>query len=138
MSAVVRAIAAADAAPAAADQRFDVHEYRVLGNTVLTARQIEGVLYPLLGDGKSMTDVEAARTALENAYHSLGYATVFVDVPPQEVTESIVRLRVTEGRIHERTIHGARYFSEGHILEQLPATQPGTVPKMSDLQQQVN
>src|SRR5580704_12110810 len=137
MSAVVRAIAAADAAPAAADQRFDVHEYRVLGNTVLTARQIEGMLYPLLGDGKTMTDVEAARTALENAYHALGYATVFVDIPPQQVTDAVVRLKVTEGRIHARSISGARYFSEGKILEALPETNPGTVPRMPELQQEL-
>jgi hemolysin activation/secretion protein len=116
---------------------FDVHEYRVLGNTVLNNRQIEGVLYPLLGDGKTMADVEAARTALENAYHALGYATVFVDVPPQEISEDIVRLKVTEGRIRERSISGAKYFSEGKILEALPATQPGTVPRIPDLQQQI-
>lgn len=123
---------------AGAAQRFNVHEYRVLGNTVLSNRQIEGVLYPLLGDGKAFSDVEAARAALEAAYHSLGFATVFVDIPPQEVTEGVVRLRVTEGRLRERTISGARYFSEGKILSELPATAPGQVPKLSDLQQQLN
>ena len=124
--------------PSADSQRFDVHEYRVLGNSVLSNRQIEGVLYPLLGDGKTITDVQAARAALESAYHSLGFATVFVDVPPQEVTDGIVRLRVTEGRLRTRTITGARYFSEGKILEALPATQPGTVPNLVTLQQQLN
>jgi hemolysin activation/secretion protein len=131
----VNPLLAADApAPAA---KFDVHEYRVLGNTVLENRQIEGVLYPLLGDGKTMTDVEAARTALENAYHALGYATVFVDIPPQQVTDAVVRLKVTEGRIHARSISGARYFSEGKILEALPETNPGTVPRMPELQQEL-
>jgi hemolysin activation/secretion protein len=131
----VNPLMAADA-PAPAP-KFDVHEYRVLGNTVLDNRQIEGVLYPLLGDGKTMTDVEAARTALENAYHALGYATVFVDIPPQEVSEAIVRLKVTEGHIHARTISGAKYFSEGKILEALPETTPGTVPRMPVLQQEL-
>jgi hemolysin activation/secretion protein len=119
-------------------QRFDVHEYRVLGNTVLSARQIEAVLYPRLGDGKLFADVEAARAALEAAYHSLGFATVFVDIPPQDVNDGIVRLRVTEGRVHERTISGARYFSEGKILEALPAIEPGTVPQLKTLQEELN
>ncbi len=110
----------------------------MLGNTVLTNRQIEGVLYPRLGEGKTFADVEAARAALEAAYHALGYATVFVDIPPQEVTDGVVRLHVTEGRIRERTIHGARYFSEGKLLAELPATQPGTVPRIPELQQQLN
>lgn len=126
------------AAEAAPEQHFDVHEYRVLGNTVLTNREIEGVLYSRLGDQKTLTDVESARAALEEAYHSAGYATVFVDIPPQEVADGIVRLRVTEGRVRVRTISGARYFSEGRILEQLPATQPGQVPKLPQLQRELN
>lgn len=126
------------AADASAQQRFDVHEYRVLGNTVFSNREIEGVLYPRLGDGKTFDDVKAAQAALEAAYHSAGYATVFVDIPPQEVTDGVVRLRVTEGRLRTRTISGARYFSEGKLLEQLPATQPGQVPKLPELQRELN
>lgn len=110
----------------------------MIGNTVLSNRQIEGVLYPRLGEAKSFDEVDAARAALEAAYHSLGFATVFVDIPPQDVTDGIVRLRVTEGRLRARTISGARYFSEGKILAALPATEPGQVPKLTDVQQQIN
>jgi len=119
-------------------QRFSVQEYRVLGNTVLPNRAIETVLYPRLGDAKTIEDVQAARSALEQAYHQAGYATVFVDVPPQEVTDGVVRLKVTEGRLRERTISGARYFSEEKILEALPATKPGQVPRLPELQRQLN
>jgi len=126
-------------APASAGaQRFNVQEYRVLGNTVLPNRAIETVLYPRLGDAKTIDDVQAARGALERAYHEAGYATVFVDVPPQEVNDGVVRLRVTEGRLRERTISGARYFEEDKILEALPATAPGQVPKLPELQRQLN
>jgi len=118
-------------------QRFDVHEYRVLGNTVMSNRDIEGVLYPLLGDGKTIDDVDTARGALEKAYHDAGYATVFVDIPPQEINEGIVRLRVTEGKTRVRTISGARYSAEGKILDELPAVKPGTVPNMKELQTQL-
>jgi hemolysin activation/secretion protein len=127
----------AAASPSAA-QHFAVHEYRVLGNTVLPNREIERVLYPRLGDSKTIEDVQAARAALEEVYHKAGYATVFVDVPPQEVTDSVVRLRVTEGRVRVRTISGARYFSEGKILEALPETQPGQVPRLPELQRELN
>ena len=90
------AIAAAAPPPAPADNTapvayFNVHEYRVLGNTTLDNREIEKVLYPLLGDHKSLADVEAARSALEKTYHDRGFATVFVDIPEQEVADQIVR-----------------------------------------------
>jgi hemolysin activation/secretion protein len=120
------------------EKTFDVHEYRVLGNTVLATRDVERVLYPLLGDAKTLQDVEAARTALESAYHDHGYATVFVDIPPQEVADGVVRLRVTEGRVHERSISGAHYFSERQILTDLPATATGGVPNLAAVQQQLS
>ena len=128
------------AMPAAAAQEahFDVHEYRVLGNTVLSNREIETVLYPLLGDHKTLSDVEVARVALEKAYHDRGFATVFVDIPEQEVADKIVRLKVTEGRLHEVHIAGARYFSERKILAAVPEAAKDAVPNVQELQKQLS
>jgi hemolysin activation/secretion protein len=117
---------------------FNVHEYRVLGNTTLDNREIEKVLYPLLGDHKSLTDVEAARSALEKTYHDRGFSTVFVDIPEQEVADEIVRLKVTEGRLHEVHISGARYFSERKIVAALPSATAGKVPNVPVLQQELS
>jgi hemolysin activation/secretion protein len=131
--------AAAAASPTAApNARFDVREYRVLGNSVLSNRQIEAVLYPLLGDNKTIEDVQTARGALEKIYHDHGFATVFVDIPEQEVADKIVRLRVTEGRLNSVTVSGARYFSERKIVAALPAATPGKVPSFTALQGQLN
>jgi hemolysin activation/secretion protein len=120
------------------DNHFDIHEYRVLGNTVLSNRDIETVLYPLLGDQKTLADVEIARAALEKTYHDRGFGTVFVDIPEQEVADRIVRLKVTEGRLNEVHIAGARYFSERKILAAVPAAAAGTVPNLPALQQQLS
>jgi hemolysin activation/secretion protein len=128
---------AADGDKPAAEAFFDVHEYRVLGNTVLANRDIESVLYPLLGDHKTLADVEVARTTLEKTYHDRGYQTVFVDIPEQDVGEAIVRLRVTEGKLRQVSISGARYFSERKILAALPAATAGTVPSIPALQAQL-
>jgi hemolysin activation/secretion protein len=133
--------AAATATPPATsqtEQHFDVLEYRVIGNTVLEARAIERVLYPLLGKSKSLADVQAARAALEKLYHDHGFGTVFVDIPPQTINDGIVRLRVTEGRIERIVIGGARYFPERDVIARLPATTPGTVLQLSKLQSELN
>jgi hemolysin activation/secretion protein len=126
---------AGQAAPVA---YFNVHEYRVLGNTTLDNREIETVLYPLLGDHKSIADVEAARAALEKTYHDRGFATVFVDIPEQDVADDIVRLKVTEGRLNEVHISGARYFSERKIVAALPTATAGKVPNVPVLQQELS
>ena len=129
--------APAGAAPAQ-EQAFDVLEYRVLGNSVLGARDIESTLYPLLGTSKTLKDVEIARKALEDLYHHLGYGTAYVDIPPQTVNEGVVRLHVTEGTLEKRTIGGAKYFAERDLIAQLPASAPGKVLQLSQLQQQLN
>jgi len=134
--------AAADASPAqgehTSEQAFDVLEYRVLGNSVLPARDIEGALYPLLGTGKTLKDVEGARKALEDLYHQKGFGTAFVDIPPQTVHGGVVRLHVTEGTLEKRTIGGAKYFAERDVAAQLPASAPGQVLQLSKLQDELN
>jgi hemolysin activation/secretion protein len=118
-------------------EHFNVMEYRVIGNSVLTNRDIERVLYPLLGPNKTLPDVEAARTALETYYHDHGYGTVFVDIPPQQVEAGVVRLRVTEGRVEKEQISGAHYFPERDVIAALPAATPGQVLQLSKLQEQL-
>ncbi|HLY53628.1 MAG TPA: POTRA domain-containing protein, partial [Steroidobacteraceae bacterium] len=135
--------ASAEAATAAAENageaqpKFDVMEYRVVGNTVLQVRDIERVLYPLLGTSKTFADVEVARKALEDFYHTEGYGTAFVDIPPQTIHSGIVRLHVTEGRIESTLIGGARYFPERDVIAKLTAATPGTVLQLSKLQEQL-
>jgi hemolysin activation/secretion protein len=123
--------------PTKPEQHFDVLEYRVIGNSVLSNRDIERVLYPLLGTGKIFSDVEKARVALETYYHDHGYGTVFVDIPPQKVDAGIVRLRVTEGRVEKEQINGAHYFPERDVIAALPAATPGQVLQLSKLQDEL-
>jgi len=125
------------ATTSASEQHFSVMEYRVIGNTVLANRDIERVLYPLLGLDKTIKDIEGARVALETLYHDRGYGTVFVDIPPQKVDDDVVRLRVTEGRVEREIINGARYFPERDVIAALPAAKPGTVLQLSELQQEL-
>lgn len=129
----------AAASPRAAEQeeRFDVWEYRVLGNSVLPAAQIEAALYPRLGTSRSLADVEETRKALEALYRDHGYGAVFVDVPEQEVADGVVRLKVTEGRLDRVRITGARYFANGQIREAVPSLQRGKVVNLPQLQQQL-
>jgi hemolysin activation/secretion protein len=132
------ALGAIDPDAAKAEQHFAVEEYRVIGNTVLSNRDIERLLYPLLGPDKTIKDIESARSGLEALYHDRGYGTVFVDIPPQTVSGGLVRLRVTEGRVEREQIAGARYFPERDVIAALPAAKPGSVLQLSKLQAELS
>jgi hemolysin activation/secretion protein len=137
------ASATADPPSVAADERdsassvavFDVFEFRVLGNTTLPAPAVERAVYPFLGEGRALADVQGAAKALEQAYRDAGYSTVYVDVPEQDVDEGVVRLQVTEARLGEVRISGTRYFSNRMIRGAAPSLTPGVVPHFPSIQQ---
>lgn len=128
---------AAAAAPAAAEPRFDILEYEVEGNTRLPLLEVERVLLPHMGEGRTLATVEAARAALERAYQAGGWLSVLVDIPEQRVADGLVRLRITEGAVDRVRITGALWFDQDHILRRLPAVQPGQVPDFNALQAQL-
>lgn len=131
------------AAPAAAPEAakpapFDVSEIRVLGNSVLPAIEIERAVYPFVGPNKTIDDLNGARAALESAYHTRGFGTVFVDLPEQQLVDGLVRLKVTEGRLASVHVTGTRYYSNRQILAAMPEARPGGVPNLPKLQQQIS
>jgi hemolysin activation/secretion protein len=129
---------AAAAQPAPNEEpTFDVLEYDIEGNTVLPQVEIERAVYPYLGEHRSIRDVEAARKALEDAYQSAGYQTVFVDIPEQRITSGVVRLHVLEGRVERTRVVGARYYAQGEIRSRVAALAPGEVPDFNQMQQQL-
>ena len=54
--------------PSEALPAFDMLEMQVDGNSVLDQQLIEKTLYPFLGTGKTVSDVEKARQTLEAVY----------------------------------------------------------------------
>ena len=127
---------AAPAAPAATPT-FAVWEYVVEGNTVLPTAAIEKAVTPFLGEGKTITQVEAARAALEKTYQYAGYLTVFVDLPEQEVSDGVITLKVMEGRVERLAVTGAKYFSQGYIRARVPELAEGKVPNFNVVQAQL-
>jgi hemolysin activation/secretion protein len=119
------------------DAHFDVSEIRVLGNSVLPPVEVERAVYPFVGPNKTIGDLNAARAALESAYHKQGYGTVFVDLPEQRVVGGLIRLKVTEGRLEYVRVTGSRYFSDAQILAAVPEAKPGVVPNLPKLQEQI-
>jgi hemolysin activation/secretion protein len=137
--ALVLAVASPAKAAQDADEPavFDVYEYRVEGNTKLPAVAIERAVYPFLGPGKTLDDVEKARAALEKTYQQKGFLTVLVDLPEQKVDQAVVRLRVVEGKVARLRVTGSRYYSAGVIRAQVTQLSPDSVPDFGQVQRQL-
>lgn len=121
-----------------APARFDVNEYLVRGNTLLQAVDIEEAVEPFLGPGRSLDDVHAARDALQKIYQAKGYQSVTVEVPPQQVRNGVLILKVTENSIGRVRVEGARYHSPQAIRDAVPALAEGAVPNFAQAQEQLS
>lgn len=117
--------------------RFDVWEFQVEGASLLPRTSVENVVYPFLGNNKSLADVEAAKRALEQAYRDAGYAAVLVNVPEQDASSGVIRLQVIESKIERFRVTGTRYFSPRDLREELPVLQPGSPLHLPTLQAQL-
>jgi hemolysin activation/secretion protein len=127
----------AAAKPPPATKTFSILEYRVEGNTVLRAIDIERAVTPYLGLDKSIKDVESARVALEKLYHERGYQTVVVNIPQQEVGAGIVRLAVVEAVVGQLQISGSKYHSLQTLSAAVPQLQGGVVPDFNAVQKEL-
>lgn len=128
---------AAKPALSAEEDRFDILEFQVEGNSVLPALTIEETVYPFMGEMKSFKEVEQARQALEKAYHDAGYLSVLVDIPEQEVKEGNVRLNVVEAQVERLKVSGSRFYSLGYIKSKTPDLAEGSVPHFPTVQKQL-
>lgn len=132
-----RLAAATDSAAAPEQPRFDVWEIQVEGSDLIPATAIERAVYPHLGEGRTIDDIEAARAAVEAAFREGGYATALVNIPEQDVENGIVRLEVLEGRVARLRVVGSRYFSLGRIKAAVPALARGSAPNLPEVQKQL-
>ncbi len=132
-----QAPAQGSAAAAIAASKFDILEFEIDGNTRLSDVQIEAAVLPFLGPQLGMNEVEAARAALEKAYQTAGYLTVFVDVLEQRVDGGVIRLTVLEGRVGALYVTGSQYYAQGRIRSAVTELAPGQVPNFNTVQQQI-
>lgn len=117
------------AEPAPEQRRVDVFEYRIDGNTVLSAADIETAVQPFLGPQRLVAEIQQARTALEQKYRSKGYETVAVEIPEQDVRTGVVRFNVVELSVGRLRVTGSKYYSPDLIRERVPSLAEGTVPR---------
>ena len=108
--------------------RFEVRQYVVEGNTLLSAAEIDRAVAPHRGGQRDFGDIQRALEALEAAYRGRGYSAVSVQLPEQEVASGQVRFRVVEARIARIVVEGNQHFSTQNVLSALPGLLAGEVP----------
>ena len=131
------ASAASGGVASAAVPRFEVDEYRVDGNTVLSEDEIDRAVMDYLGPDRTASDVEAARAALEAAYEKKGYPTVSAEIPRQRMENGVVVIKVVERTVGRLRVKGSRYYALAPIEQGAPSVAEGKVLNMHDVQHDI-
>src|SRR3990167_5337830 len=116
---------------------FDVLEYVVEGSAALSPAVVGQVLEPYLGPGRRFADLEAARQALEKAYQDAGFLSIVVSLPNQRVDAGEVRLEVTEARVEQLRVTGAKHHLPSRVKEAVPGLAPGALPYFPQVQDEL-
>ena len=104
--------------------QFTVKGYSLRGNSTLSPGDIADVLTNVpaaFGTNVTLDGIRAALGDLQMAYRERGFATVSVSLPQQKLTNGVVKVQVTEGRIASINVVSNRWYSSNNVMRTLPS-----------------
>lgn len=131
----------AEAAPAGAStvRNIPVTRIETGPSALLPPEALRAALAPFEGRTLSLADLQAAAEAVNQLYAAQGAPTARALLPPQDVTDGVVRLTLVEARLGALRLQ-ARRLSPGYVLPRL-GLQPGelvSVPRIEAALQRFN
>ena len=103
--------------------RFRVDKFVIEGNTLLTPGEIGGIFTNVpaaFGTNVTLDAILAAAGDLQTAYRERGFMTVKVWLPPQKLTNALVKVGVIEAPLAAIHVTGNRYYSDENVMRALP------------------
>jgi hemolysin activation/secretion protein len=113
--------------------KFEVRQYEVSGNTLLPWATVDRCFTNAVGAEVSLEQIQKALGELQLAYRERGFATVLVALPQQQLTNAIVKVQVTEGRLVDVRVVGNDHFSSNNIIRALPTAREALLWKDATL-----
>lgn len=129
--------AAAGEAEGGGEAVLYVKQIRVRGATILSPDEVANAVYPFLGPGRSLADLEEARLALEEAHKAKGYQTVGVEIPEQNGSRGVIFMDVVENKVGRLRVRGARFFLPSEVKKAAPSLREGSVPRFDEVTRDV-
>ncbi len=108
---------------------FEVRQYEVAGNTLLSMQTLEAIFTGATGPAVTYDQIRKALGDLQLAYRERGYLTVGISLPSQKLTNAIVKVLVSEGRLVDVRVTGNQFFSSNNVLRALPTLKDALIWK---------
>lgn len=118
-------------------QTFDVKGYQLTGDTLLGTNVTNPIFEKHIGK-INFEGIREALAELQGAYRERGFITVAVALPQQQITNGIVKVQVTEGRLAEVRVIGNRYFSSNNVMRDFPGLRTNALLNSLVFQQELD
>lgn len=101
-------------------QSFEVKQFVVRDQVVLSADEAADILEPFLGDHAGLDGLYAAKDALEQALADKGLSFYRAVLPTQTLKDGIVYFELVEFKLADIEVTGNEHFSSANILSGVP------------------
>ena len=95
--------------------RVFVREIKVIGSTVFSEEQLNGIVAPYTNRELTSEDLETLRVALTLLYVNSGYVNSGAILPDQNVSSGVVNYQIIEGNLTAVEVEGNRWFRSSYF-----------------------
>lgn len=115
---------------------FVLHSISITGTTVFNTQNLSFIWKPYLNKKVNFNDLNNILKLIKRVYRDMGYLTTTAFLPPQDINNGDVVIRVVEGKRGNLNVEGNKYFSTPSIQKYFH-TYRGEVLDMGDLERDV-
>jgi len=105
--------------PAAEVVRFLVREIEFSASEILSREELENIARDFRGRELSLADLQQLADRVNALYRTKNVVTAIAVIPPQDVSQGVVRVRLVEGRVGRIGLKGNESTQAGFITDRL-------------------
>jgi len=115
---------------------FVLRAINIKGMTIFDSQRLNFIWKPYLGKEVNFRDLNNIIKLIKRVYKDLGLLTTTAYLPPQDIKDGIVEIKVVEGKLGKLNVDGNKWFSTPSI-EKYFHTYKGEVLDMGDIEKDV-
>lgn len=112
---------------------FNVAEIEFTPSEMLTRAQLEALAAPYRGRRVSLREIQQLVAKVNALYREQGIVTAQAVLPPQDLSDGVLRIRLIEGRLGELSVRENRSTDEDYVTAWI-RQQPGDVVDLAALE----
>ena len=101
----------------AQNQGVVIKKIKVVGNTVLSAKEIKSIVSPYEGKHLTFNQMKKVASAITEVYHQKGYVLSKAYIPQQDITNHTLKIAVMQGKVGKITITGKHPYYSSKFIE---------------------